>query len=83
MKSGSWGLLQASYYSKHQNHLCCVLDKCNRHFGVMYQSTFPIQNVELRVKRKAVLSNKVFWLYITCTGNAGKHLDFRVPFSTV
>ena len=25
------------------------------------------KNVKLRVKRKAVLSDKVFWLYIACT----------------
>ena len=40
-----------------------------------------IENVKLRIKRKAAV---VYILpYITCTGNAGKHLDFRVPFSTV
>ena len=43
-------------------------------------STFQIENVKLRVNRKAVL---YILTYITCTRNAGKYLSVRVPFSTV
>ena len=51
-------------------------------------STFPIKNVKLRVKRKAALSNKVFFdstllASYSVQGTLGKHLDFSVPFSTV
>ena len=47
-------------------------------------STFPIENVKLRVKQKAVVYTSIS-PYIACTGlgNSGKHLDFSVPFSTV
>ena len=46
-------------------------------------STFPIDNVKLRVKQKAALSNNFFFGYIACTGNAGKQLDFSVPFKSI
>ena len=52
--------------------------------------TFPIQNVELRVKRKAMLSNKVFVGSTSLvpsrgprSAGLGKYLYFSVPFSTV
>ena len=42
-------------------------------------STFPIQNVKLRVKQKTMLSD-IYFLALHCYA---KHLDFSVPFSTV
>ena len=41
-------------------------------------ATFPIKNVKLRVKPKAVLSHKDFWLYIACTGYAENSGCFRL-----
>ena len=49
-------------------------------FFVKLTSMFPIENVKLRVKPKAVL---YILPYIAFSENAGKYLDFSVSFSTM
>ena len=39
--------------------------------------TFLIQNINLCAKRKVVISDVLFWLYITCTGNLRILMVFR------